>query len=149
VQGLTQSSTLYAFTMDLDALDRLINDACTPSPLQAIRRTSRIRQPSSESVCTITPNAMTSAPPVGIKKHTTCSSPYRSILYLLLRATLLGIAVKIMKPDFCLPQSHSHGQSRFLRGNNVLLSESPFRPRFIEDIYGSDNEADKDELFSS
>jgi hypothetical protein len=64
-----------------------------------------------------------------------------------LRISLLGAFAKFIKPDICLTQSHSHGQSRFLRGNNVLLNDSPFRPRFIDEIYhiGIDGSGEKED----
>jgi hypothetical protein len=141
-------------TMDLDALDRLINDACSPSPQRTIRRaTKRFNHNSSSSslscpsltnsgVVTNTTHALVVAP-CG-KNHTTCNS-CRSFLVLLFKSFLVGMVIKLVKPDFCISQSHAHGQSRFLRGNNVLLNDSPFRPRFLDSIYHSDDIDDKAE----
>ncbi|KAI2505822.1 hypothetical protein MHU86_8598 [Fragilaria crotonensis] len=148
--------------MDLDALDRLINDACSSSPQSTMRRTTRRRSlsPSSKRKLTYMNTSSKSLPclPADVvpplppplvasgKKSSSCDL-FRSSLEVFLKIILLGAMVKFIKPDFCLTQSHSHGQSRFLRGNNVLLNDSAFRPRFIDEIYhkgndGSDEEED-------
>lgn len=142
--------------MDLDNLDRLINDACSVSSNSSSSPAVR-RSPRRTSVCASSPSSLDlssassviSAPNLHNMNSTSTKHSrgklytynYRSCVTLLTKALVLGCAIKFIKPDFSLQQSHSHNQSRFLRGNNLLLSDSPFRPRFIEQAYyGQDEE---------
>ena len=140
--------------MDLDTLDRLINEAClqpSSSPKSTVRRSIRRRSlspssrrsslnlnlsassqssPSGKNVMTF------SCPPlvVGERKHSSCEHSH-SIVMLFLKMMMMMAIIKLIKPDFGVKTSHAHGQGRFLRANNVLLNDSPFRPRFIEEVY--------------
>jgi hypothetical protein len=145
---------------DLDALDRLINDTATSTASPIIRRSPR-RSPKGFSKLALDCNAITppsSSPPtssayplINNAKISTTRNNYKchfwsTLLALLTKAVLVGAAIKlVIKPDFCLTQSHSHDQSRFLRGNNILLNDSPFRPRFVNKIYGGDEDAEDEE----
>ena len=71
---------------------------------------------------------------VGERKHSSCEH-YHSIVMLFLKMMMMMAIIKLIKPDFGVKTSHAHGQGRFLRANNVLLNDSPFRPRFIEEVY--------------
>lgn len=52
-----------------------------------------------------------------------------------MKIAFMVLLIKIMKPDFSLHQSHDHDQSRFLRGNNILMDTAVFTPRFVKEVY--------------
>mmetsp|Transcript_29247 Transcript_29247/g.48326 ORF Transcript_29247/g.48326 Transcript_29247/m.48326 type:complete len:174 (+) Transcript_29247:86-607(+) len=146
--------------MDLDALDRMISDAATTSSPRATIRRSSQRPPVISKLAldchmnTVSPSSSSSS----FSQHSNVrkqgwsyKARYRSaLLALFTKAFLIGAAIKlVVKPDFSLSQSHSHDQSRFLRGNNVLLNDSPFRPRFINEIYYGGEDEDEDEVLLS
>mmetsp|Transcript_5070 Transcript_5070/g.7355 ORF Transcript_5070/g.7355 Transcript_5070/m.7355 type:complete len:130 (+) Transcript_5070:55-444(+) len=70
----------------------------------------------------------------------TSGKRWQQIRALMMNAFILLGMMKFIKPDFSLRQTHLHDQSRFLRGNNILMDSSPFTPRFVQDTYHPFNE---------